>query len=376
MKNILTLPTATDNKKRVALYLRVSTDDQADNGHGLEVQEEILRKHCSNPHSLYVLDEKHVYRDGGYSGSLSIDRRPALKNLFEAAKNREFDVVLVYRLDRFFRSLKQVLGAVELLSDYKVAFKSATEQFETETTNGQLMFHIIASFAEHERKLIAERMKGGREKVASEGKWVTGVPPYGYRVDKATKMLVEFPEESEIVRKFYDWLVYEKCSLTEICKRANEMGLPSPKLVISKTRKTPRKRPIRTNNFWWKKTVNRILVNEVYTGDFYYRKYKRPFMYLDAVLDEKHQRPESDRIRLNVPAVISKELFQAAIKQLQKNREDSKRNTKRSYLFAKILYCGDSGLKLQSGYQTPRVYKKSTILGKYYHTYVAESRPE
>lgn len=350
--------------KRVAIYLRVSTDDQVENGHGLDVQKDVLLKYCKD--LSYSLDERHIYNDGGYSGSLPITKRPALKKLFDDAEQGQFDIVLVYRLDRFFRNIGHVIGAVEKLKEHKIAFRSATETFETETLNGELMFHLIASFAHHERKLIASRMSSGRLRGAQEGKWMTGVPPYGYRVDKTTKKLVIVPEEAEVVRKFYDWLVYEKCSLTEICKRANELGLSAPKHKLTKKRKTL--------NFWWKRTINRVLVNEIYTGDFYYRKYKRPFKYLDAVLDKENQRPEEDQIALTVPPIISKELFQSAIKQLTKNRSDSARNTKRPYMFGKLLYCGYTGHKLQSGYQTPRVHKDSPTLGKYYHTYVPEHR--
>lgn len=351
-------------QKRVAIYARVSTDEQAEKGHGLDVQKDILIKRCND--LKYSLEVRHIYVDGGYSGSLQINKRPALKRLFEDAAQKQFDVVLVYRLDRFFRNLKHVINAVEQLTEHKVAFRSATEPFETETINGELMFHLIASFAHHERKLIAERMGKGRERAAKEGRWVTGVPPYGYKVDKTTRTLVEVPEEAEVVRKFYHWLVYEKCSLTEITKRANELNMPAPKHKTIKKRKT--------HNFWWKRTINRVLVNEVYTGEFYYRKYKRPFKYLDGVLDEEHQRPEEEWIPLNVPPIIDKKLFQAAIKQLQKNRQDSVRNTKRAYMFSKLLHCGYTGLKLQSGYQTPRVHRDSPTLGKYYHTYVPEKR--
>ncbi len=351
-------------RKRVAIYLRVSTDEQAEKGHSLDIQKETLLKFCKD--SNYTVDEKNIYIDGGYSGSLNINKRPALKKLFDDAELGQFDIVLVVRLDRFFRNLGHAIDAVAKLREHKIAFRSATETFETETINGELMFHLLASFAHHERKLIAYRMSSGRVKSARDGEWVTGVPPYGYRVEKVTKKLIEVPEEAVVVKNFYEWLVYEKCSLTEICKRANQLGMPAPKHKTIKKRKT--------HNFWWKRTVNRILVNEVYTGDFYYRKYTRPFKYLDAVLNKEHQRPEEEHIPLKCPPIVSKELFQASIKQLTKNRSDSLRNTKRTYMFGKLLYCGYTGHKLQSGYQTPRVHKNSPTLGKYYHTYVPENR--
>src|SRR3989344_6375522 len=181
-------------KKRVAIYLRVSTDAQEEKGHGLDVQKDRLVEYCQRLN--YSLDEKHNYTDGGFSGSLQINKRPALQKLFEDAEKREFEIVIVYRLDRFFRSLKHLISAVEKLNELKIKFRSSSENFETETTNGELMFHMIASFAQHERRLIAERMSGGRERGAKEGHWMTGEPPFGYKVNKE-KFLEIVPEEAK-----------------------------------------------------------------------------------------------------------------------------------------------------------------------------------
>ncbi|MFA7302457.1 MAG: recombinase family protein [Candidatus Paceibacterota bacterium] len=350
-------------KKRVALYIRVSTDEQAKEGkYGIEVQEDRLKKFCESQE--YELKDEHVYKDEGYSGSLLIEKRPALKRLFEDAKAKKFDIVVVYRLDRFFRSSNKLLNALEVLIAMGIDFKSSTETFNTDTPNGRFVLQMLGNLAELEREVIRERMSGGREQAARANKWVTGVPPYGYKVDKKTKQLEIIPDEAEVVRKFYHWLVYERCSLSEITRRANELQMPAPKHNTQKKRKT--------FNYWWKRSINRVLVNEVYTGDFYYRKYKRPFKYLDAVLDKEHQRPEEDWISIKVPQIISKDLFQSSIKQLRKNQQDSKRNTKRPYMYSSLLYCGYTGNKLQSGYQTPKVGKESATLGKYYHTYVRE----
>ena len=348
--------------KRVAIYARVSTDEQAEKGNGLDVQKERLRKYCES--QAYSLDDQNVYVDEGYSGSLAIDKRPELTRLFDDARAKKFEVVIVYRLDRFFRSTRKLLDAIEDLSEMKIEFKSATEPFDTGTANGKFVVQMLGAIAELERETIKERMSGGRERSARDGKWVTGVPPYGYQVDKKTKKLSIVPDEAAVVRQFFEWLVYEKCSLHEITKRANEKNLPAPKHKTFKKRKTL--------NYWWKRTINRILVNEVYTGEFYYRKYKRPFVCLNSVTDEKHQRDKSEWIKLDVPAIISVDLFQASLRQLKKNRDDSVRNTKRPYLYTKLLYCGETGLKLQSSYKAPRFHKDSPHFGKGYHTYVPE----
>ncbi len=355
---------ATVKNKRVAIYLRVSTDEQAKEGHyGLKVQEDRLRQFCAS--QGYELSEEHVYRDEGYSGTLKVEMRPGLSALYEAAREKQFDTLIVYKLDRLFRNQTKLLVSLEQLIDYGVGFQSATQSFDTDTSTGRLMMQILGSFAEHERELIRERMTAGKLRAAKEGKWVTGVPPYGYRVDEKTQTLIPQAEEAEVVQKFYEWLVYEKCSLREITKRAIEQNLPTPKHKNAKGKN-------RVGGKWYKRTINRILVNEVYTGQFYYNKYKRPFQYLNAVLDEQHQRPQEDHILITVPAIISSDLFEKSIQQLQDNRRFQKRNEKRVYLFAGLLYSGISGRKLQSGYQTPKKDKTTPILGKYYHVYVPD----
>jgi len=352
---------STQNKiQRVAIYLRVSTEEQAKEGHyGLQVQEERLRQFCAS--QGYSLKEEHVYRDEGYSGTLDEDDRPGLKKAFENAESKQFDLLIVYRLDRMFRNQRKLLNALARLVDYGVAFQSSTESFDTDTPSGRLMLQILGSFAEHERETIKGRMMSGKLRAAKEGKWVTGVPPYGYRVNKETRTLIIHDEEADVVRKFYDWLVNEKCSLREITRRAIENNFPTP---VHKTTRHCRRG-------WYKRTINRILVNEVYTGDFYFNKYKRPFKYLDAVLDEQHQRPTSEHICIKVPEIISKQTFEGAIYQLQENRKYQKRNAKRTYLFSGLLYSGYSGRKLQSGYQKPRKDLKTQTLGKYYHVYTS-----
>ena len=114
----------TQQKKiRAALYLRVSTDEQVVSGNGLAVQEEKLKAFCKSQPEEYILENEYIYKDEGYSGSLDIKHRPALSKLFEDAENKKFDVVLVYRLDRFFRSTRHLLNAFEVLKASDVSFQ-------------------------------------------------------------------------------------------------------------------------------------------------------------------------------------------------------------------------------------------------------------
>jgi site-specific DNA recombinase len=353
--------------KRVALYLRVSTEEQAKDGHyGLEVQEERLRQFCAS--QGYELSEAHVYRDGGFSGTLDEDERPALKQAFIDAERKQFDLLIVYRLDRLFRNQRKLLNALARLVKCGVSFQSSTEAFETDTPSGRLMLQILGSFAEHERETIRDRMMAGKARAAKDGKWVTGLPPYGYRVDKETKHLVVCEEEAKVVKQMFDWLVDERCSLREITRRAGELKFPTPKHATIKKRLT--------YDVWWKKTVNRILINEAYTGTCYFRKYKRPFGYLSSVAEGKGLRPNEDWIPITVPALISRERFETGVRQLQKNKEEASRNTKRQYLYGHLIYDGNTGLRLGSGYQSPRKKASSMSLGKYYHSEYRHSRSQ
>ncbi|MFC2062243.1 recombinase family protein [Elusimicrobiota bacterium] len=136
----------------ISLYIRVSTEDQAKEGYSLEVQREYLESFAEwEGYEIFK-----VYCDDGVSAFST--RRPALQELLEDARERKFDLVLVYKIDRFSRNLKDLLNLVDELSSYGVGFKSATEPFDTTTSAGKLMFQQLGSFAEFERNRIAERV--------------------------------------------------------------------------------------------------------------------------------------------------------------------------------------------------------------------------
>jgi len=219
MKNINT------KNKRAALYLRVSTDEQAKEGHyGLPIQNERGEAFCK-AHG-YDLSVDNIYTDEGYSGSLSVEKRPALKQLFADARENKFDVVVVYRIDRMARNVRIFKNTIHDLEDLSVGFHSISEAFDTSTPFGRAALNLLSSFAELERDLITDRMQGGRKMAAKSGKWVWGPPPYGFDLDKETKKLCINKEEAQWVLKFFEWSVNEKLSLSAIQKRANELKVP------------------------------------------------------------------------------------------------------------------------------------------------------
>jgi len=169
---------------KIAIYIRVSTEDQANEGYSLEVQ----RKYFKSFAKQEGFEIFKVYQDDGISEYTLV--RPALKELLKDAKEEKFDLVLVYKIDRFSRNLKDLLNLVDELSSYGVGFKSATEPFDTTTSTGKMMFQQLGSFAEFERNRIAERVFPGMVKSVKLGNWQGArYSPYGYRYNKEKRLL-------------------------------------------------------------------------------------------------------------------------------------------------------------------------------------------
>lgn len=137
---------------KVAIYVRVSTLEQAESGYSIEEQVDKLTKYCD----IKNWEIHKVYKDGGFSGS-SIDR-PAISKLITDANRHKFDAVLVYKLDRLSRSQKDTLYLIEdIFTKNKISFVSLNENFDTSTPFGKASIGILAVFAQLEREKIKER---------------------------------------------------------------------------------------------------------------------------------------------------------------------------------------------------------------------------
>lgn len=146
--------------KRVAIYARVSTH----NGQNPEMQLREIRQYCAN-RGWEIADE---FVDSGISGVK--ERRPALDRLLAACRRRLIDAVVVYRYDRFARSLRQLVNALEEFRALGIDFISLHEGVDTSTPNGRLVFGIFASIAEFERELIRDRVRSGLATAKAKGK--------------------------------------------------------------------------------------------------------------------------------------------------------------------------------------------------------------
>jgi site-specific DNA recombinase len=302
---------------KIAIYTRVSTEDQAKEGYSLEVQREYLESFAKRE----GYEVFKVYCDDGISAYST--RREALQQLLKDAKDRKFDLVLVYKIDRFSRNLKDLLNLVDELSNSGVAFKSATEPFDTSTSAGKLMFQQLGSFAEFERNRIAERVFPGMLKGVQLGNWQGArYSPYGYRYNKANKLLEVDEQESKVVK-----LIFEMCLAGKSIRFITEYL-------------TKKKYRNRKGNIFSTKLIGDILKNRIYTGKLIWNRHhydknqktKKGYAYVKnspekiIIAQGKHE------------VLISEEDFNLAQEKLKERRIEIKRK-KSDYPLSGILYC-------------------------------------
>ena len=166
-------------KKTVAIYARVSTDRQTVDMQLHELKEYIKRRGW-NLHQEFI--------DQGYSGSDT--KRPAFQEMMNEAKKRRFDVLLVWKLDRLSRSMKDLVMVLNELGGLGIDFVSYDNNLDTSTPTGKLVFHVIGAVAEFEKDIIKERIKAGLENAKRKGKKL-GRPGVDDSVIEAAKALRE-----------------------------------------------------------------------------------------------------------------------------------------------------------------------------------------
>ncbi len=188
---------------KVALYARVSTDSQDP-----EVQLAALRSHVSNRGWEIVAE----FIEKGVSGVK--DRRPALDRLIDEAWKGKFQAVLVWRFDRFARSVKHLITALEQFRTLKMGFISLQEQFDTSTPIGQAMFTIIGAMAQLERDIIRERVKAGLDRARQRGVRL-GRPSVEARPDQVLALRGEGRSLGDIARHL-------RCSRSTARRRLRE----------------------------------------------------------------------------------------------------------------------------------------------------------
>lgn len=185
--------------KYSAIYIRVSTDAQREEGYSIDAQKEMLTAYCVSK----GIKKYDYYIDGGFSGSNL--ERPELKRLIEDIKCGKINCVLVYKLDRLSRSQKDTLYLIEdIFNPRGVDFISLNESMDTSTPLGRLMLGILSAFAQLERENIKERTSMGMKERVKAGYWMGGGRvPFGYDYDSQSGILVP-NSDAETVKKVYD----------------------------------------------------------------------------------------------------------------------------------------------------------------------------
>lgn len=188
--------------KRLAIYARVSTQEQS-----AEAQLLDLREHAKQRGWAI----HHEYVDEGVSGTKS--KRPALDAMMADAKKRKFDVVLVWRFDRFARSTQHLVNALAEFRHLGIDFVSYQESIDTSSPLGEAIFSIVAAISQLERDIIAERVKAGLRKARAKGKRL-GRPQIG--LDKA--QVIAMVQEGRSVRKIAQALKVSRGTILRILR--------------------------------------------------------------------------------------------------------------------------------------------------------------
>ncbi|WP_239394232.1 recombinase family protein [Frankia sp. CiP3] len=233
---------------RVGIYLRRSSDDE-NQPYTIEAQDERLRSYIdSQPNWVVALR----FADDA-SGATT--ERKDLQRALSAARNGLIDVLLVYRVDRLSRSLRDTVHLLEELDQAGVVFRSATEPFDTATPIGRMLLQMLAMFAQFERDMIIDRVIAGMERKAAKGLWKGGRRPFGYQVDTTAKKLILDETEAPIIRMIFNTYVRDRLGTKSIANVLNNRGLRTT-----------------VGGPWSGHKILRMLDNRIYLGELTFRE--------------------------------------------------------------------------------------------------------
>lgn len=312
-----------NDKKMVAIYTRVSTTDQAREGHSLEEQEKRLKARCiSNDYEVYK-----VYTDAGISGK-SAENRPAYQQMLKDMKKGKFNLIMAFKMDRISRSIIDFEDFFKELKKYNCGIEFLCENIDTTGAAGMMFARILGIFAQFERELIQERTLVGVESAVNKGHF-GGKPPLGYKhkLDVSGKhKLKEWEidkDEAKIVKEIFDLCASGK-TYFQISKLLKEK-YPNVISSIKEDKETGEKKI--TYRKWNDSSISCILNNKCYMGTYEYRK----------CLENK----DTIEIVDIVPKIISKELYNDCQEMIARNGRNYYRS--KNYLFIQKLVCPHCG---------------------------------
>jgi len=293
-----------------AIYCRVSTEEQAQEGFSIRAQEQKLKDYANvKDWSIY-----NFYIDEGISGK-NITERPAVLRMINDIQAGHIKNVLVFKLDRLTRSVADLVYLMDTFNKNGCAFNSLMESLDTSTASGRMFIKIIGIFAEFERENIAERVRIGKERKAREG-FTTGCHYISYGYDRQLGERIQTINETEAqnVRMVFDMYVNRGMSLNAIARNFNMQKITT-----------------KQGYMWNSASIKAILTNCNYIGNVRY-----------AILDpDRHFETEGKH-----EAIITEELYNAAQILIKKNSRTAptKKPDEHNY-FVNLLYCGECGQK-------------------------------
>lgn len=295
----------------VALYLRVSSDEQERSG-TIETQREELLQYCERER----LTVGKVYEDDGYSTTVfpRMEDRPDGKALIQAVERGEVRTLVIWKLDRLARDAFHILATVSFLTNHKVKLLSPNEEYADDPT-GFMMTGIRAVFAQYERDEIRRRTLAGKNRIARSGNWWGGPLPLGYQVGEDFPLVPS--SKASIAEQIFIWAGEERFSLNQIRNRLEALGIP----------------PTRGKR-WHSGVIRDILINPTYRGELIYGR---------------SGAASSQPIILKVPAIVSSELWHAAQETLAMNKADKSGNPSIVYELAGIMRCYHCGAPYSGG---------------------------
>jgi site-specific DNA recombinase len=321
-----------------AIYCRVSTDSQESEGTSLQTQLEACLKYCQD--KGYDVAYRFIET---YSG-LSLER-PKLNELRELVRNEQIDLVVVYCLDRLSRNATHGVILRDELDKHHVMIESVTEDID-KTPLGEAITYLRGTFSQIEAEKIRERTMRGKKARAREGRMSGGFhTTYGYDYIKVAQegggRRIINETEASWVHQIYQWLANDGLSTNAITYRLRALDVPS-----------------KSGKIWCRRSVQTILKNPAYAG--------KTYAFTTAKGGQQFTRPQTDWIEIPgvTPAIISQDLFDAAQRQLQVNRQKTVPTTKHEYLLRGHIKCrqcgrsyaGTASVNIQNGKQHTQLF--------------------
>lgn len=301
----------TDHVEEVALYVRVSTEEQAINGDSLRTQREELTKYAlDNGFHIY-----NIYEDDGFSATNL--KRPALQRMLRDVEQNKINRILITKLDRLSRGVRNYYKVLDVLDEHEVYWQTIFEKYDSSTANGRLHINIMLSVAENESAQTSERIRSVFKTKVENKEIIAGKIPVGLK--KEGKKLIIDEDKKQIILDAFDF--YKET--TSAYQTFQKLDLKYPELQLNYMR------------------AYRFLTNKLYIG----------------VKETRYGDIENF-----CPAIIDKTTFENTQKLLKKNARKPSANNSGGYIFQGLLRCAECGYRLGG-----KFYSQNPESTRYYY---------